>query len=266
MRRFLCSMLALAAIASAAPQQRDDVREHFERGLAAYLAHDDSGESAAEAEIEFRRALQRDPRFAAAIAYLGFLAAERQQLKEAETAYRRALEIDSRCAEARVGIARLDQQAGRRAEALHEMRRAIAENPEHPLALNELAVALTIETANPTPEMWEEAVRCWLVLVRLNPDARSAHQGLAEAYERQSHWADAERHYREVLRIGQTDEDSDLWVYAVHKEVARLLERQGKFHDAIGEYEALIASEDVGENEIKEAKSRIEALQKRLPR
>jgi hypothetical protein len=83
---------------------------------------------------------------------------------------------------------------------------------------------------------------------------------VAQAFEHEKRWADAEWHYREVLRIGQTDEDMDVWVYSVHTNVAQMLERQGKYPEAIREYEAFIASEGPGGQEIRDGKARIEAL------
>jgi hypothetical protein len=35
----------------------------------------------------------------------------------------------------------------------------------------------------------------------------------------------------------------DVWVYSVHLSVAKMLEKQGKYQEAIREYEAFIASE-----------------------
>jgi tetratricopeptide (TPR) repeat protein len=259
MRQLAFISLALVTMAWAAPQN-DEARKHFELGRGAYEAHDDSGESAAQAEAEFRRALELDPKFAPALAYLGFLAADNQKLQEAEDAYRRALAIDSRSAEAQLGMARLDLQAGRRPEALRKLRQAASDHPEHPLILSDLAFTLTAETSHPTREAWDEAIRCWQVLLKLDKDNRDAHQQLAEAFEHEQRWADAESHYREVLRIGQTDEDMDVWVYSVHTSVAKMLERQGKYQEAIREYEAFIASEGPGDQEIRDAKARIEVL------
>jgi tetratricopeptide (TPR) repeat protein len=255
--------LALAATGWGAPQ-REEALKHFERGRELYEVHDDTGETAQEAEAEFRRALERDPRFAPAIAYLGFLAADRQQPDQAEAGFRRALEIDSHCAEARVGIARLDLAANRYSDALRELRQAVADHPDHRLARRDLGFTLTIESAHPTPEMWDEAIRSWQVLVRLDANDRDAHHELAKACEQRGRWAEAERHYREVLRIGQTDEDSDVWVYTVHGNLARMLERQGKYREAIQEYETLVGSEGAGEEEIKDARAQIAALEKRL--
>jgi tetratricopeptide (TPR) repeat protein len=255
--------LGLAAIAWAVPQ-RDEVRKHFERAVELYGVHDDTGGALAGAEVELQRVLQLDPRFAPAIAYLGFIAGERQHPEQAAAAYRRALEIDSHCAEARVGVAQIELAAGRFAGALRELRQAVADHPESSLARRNLAFTLISEGAHPTAEMWDEAIRSWQFLAGIDPQDRDAHHQLAQAYEHRGRWAEAERHYREVLRIGQTDEDSDVWVYSVHGDVARMLERQGKYPQAIVEYEALMDAEGAGEEEIKNAKDRIAALRKQI--
>jgi len=262
MRLCCCIALGIATVCWAAPQNAE-VLKHFDRGRELFEEHDDSGEAADEAEKEFRAVVSLDPRFSPAIAYLGFLAADRQKPQEAEAAYRRALEIDSHCAEARVGMARLHLLAGRRVDGLRELRQAVADQPRNRLALSELAFTLISEPARPTPEIWDEAIRYLETLVGMDANDRDAHHGLARAFEHRERWADAERHYREVLRIGQTDEDSDVWVYTVHANVGQMLERQGKYQEAIREYEALIASEGVGDGGINEAKARIEALKKR---
>lgn len=92
---------------------------------------------------------------------------------------------------------------------------------------------------------------------------RESHYDLARALRRFARWSEAEPHFREVLRIGQTKEDSDVWVYAVHGELAEALANQGKNAEAIREYRALIASEGAGDEEIRRAKQAIEALQRR---
>jgi tetratricopeptide (TPR) repeat protein len=261
MLRYALLLIALAG--PLAPQARE-VQRLFERGRDLFEEHDDSGEAAQEAETAFRQALARDPRFAPAIAYLGFLALDRQQPTEAEAAFRRVLRNDATCAEARVGLAHLHLAAGRRAEALQEVRTAVRAHPENRLALWELATDLTTENFPSTDAMWREAMTCWQTLLRLNAGDRDAHHSLAKAYERFGNWTEAESHYREVLRIGQTSEDSDVWVYSVHGDVARMAERQGKYQEAIREYEALSTSEGAGDEEIGTARREIEVLRRKL--
>jgi tetratricopeptide (TPR) repeat protein len=248
-----------------ATPQGDEARVHFERGRALFEEHDDSGDAEREAESEFRRALALDPKIAAAVAYLGFIEAGRGRHTEAEAAYRRAIAMDPRSPEARVGLAWISLRAGKRDEGLGELRQAVKDGPKNRLALRELAGALASETADATVEMVREAIPCWEALIVLDRDDRDARYDLARAYRRLKDWPGAEREFREVLRIGQTPDDMDVWVYAVHLDLAEALERQGKYDQAIREYEALIASQGAGEDEIGLAKSRIEALLKIKP-
>ncbi len=136
----------------AGPQRREDL-VHFEQGRALFEEHDDSGEALQQAEEEFKRALQLNPKLAQAMAYLGFIAAERDQFEGAEAAYRKALEVDGRSPEAHVGLAWLSQRHGKAAEALSYLRKAVANGPNNPLALHELATTLSNELANPTFSM-----------------------------------------------------------------------------------------------------------------
>ena len=242
--------------------QGDEARRRLENGIGLYEAHDDSGEAAQQAEAEFRQALKLDPKLAAAVAYLGFLALDRQQFAAAESEFRKALSMDRHSAEARIGFGRLAAKDGRFQDSLRELRTAVSENPKNRLARRELGFSLTAETAHPTPEMWREAMACWEMLVGLDVNDRDAHHELAKVTEHLGQWARAEHEYRQVLRIGQTSDDSDVWVYSVHNNVAEMLEKQGKYSDAIQEYEALIGSEYAGDFEIQTAKERIEALKK----
>lgn len=244
--------------------QGDEAQRHLENGIGLYEEHDDSEEAAQQAEAEFRQALKLDPKLAPAAAYLGFLAFDRQQFAAAESEFRKALSMDRHSAEARIGLARLAVRAGHFQDSLRELRMAVSENPRNRLARRELGFSLTTETVHPTPEMWREAMVCWEMLVGLDVNDRDAHHELAKVTEHLGQWARAEQEYRQVLRIGQTSDDSDVWVYSVHNNVAEMLEKQGKYSDAIREYEALIASEGVGDLEIQTARSRIEALKKQM--
>ena len=263
--RVITLLLAVSGSLQAGPEGREDL-VHFDQGRALFEEHDDSGEALQEAEEEFKRALQLNPKLAQAIAYLGFVAAERQQFEAAEAAYRKALEVDGRSPEANVGLAWLSQRNGKAVEALSYLRKAVANGPTNRLALFELATALGNELSNPSLSMYEESIPHWRTLIRLDRDARGAHQGLAVAYRHLGKWRDAEIEFREVLRIGQIPEDMDVWVYSVHRDVAEMLEKQEKFVEAIQEYQALIASEGASDYEISEAKSRITRLERYLKR
>jgi hypothetical protein len=85
---------------------------------------------------------------------------------------------------------------------------------------------------------------------------------LARAYRRLNRWSEAAREFRDVLRIGQTKEDSDVWVYTVHGELAEVLAKQGKNAQAIQQYEDLIGSEGAGVEEIRRARDAIAVLRR----
>ena len=257
----IASLAASAVLLGAA---RENAQACFERGRALFGEHDDTGDAIREAAASFRRALELNPRHAASAAYLGLIAAEEQHWTEAESRYRGALGLDPDCAEARVGLAHLRLRDGRLDEARALLREAVVRRPKNRLALVELASVLSGENFRPTDDTWREAIRCWETLVRLDRNDRDSHYSLAGAYRRFSRWARAEREYRDVLRIGQTPDDSDVWVYGVHGELAEVLEMQGKLREAIAEWRALAESEGAGEFEIANARGRIRELEWRL--
>jgi tetratricopeptide (TPR) repeat protein len=253
----MVALLAAAALAAAPLEaQFAQCRELFE-------THDDSGESMKDAEACFRKVLAANPRHAASIAYLGFIAAGRERRSEAESYYRRALDADANCAEARVGLANLSVRDGRHDEARALLREAAARSPKNRLALHTLAGVLTGESFRPTDEDWKEAMRCWRTLISLDRNDRDAHHLLAQAYRRFGQWSDAEREFREVLRIGQTKDDADVWVYSVNIDVAEMCEKQGKWREAARHWQAVIDFGHAGEEEIARARAALARLSER---
>jgi tetratricopeptide (TPR) repeat protein len=240
--------------------QTPEALRHFKNGQGLFEEHDDSGEALLEAEREFQLALKADPNFAAAQAYLGLIALEAEHKEEARTVFEKALRMDANCAEARVGLAQLAIGRAQWKEAIELLRRAVSGAPRNSLALDGLAWALTAENQQPTDAMWREAMGYWRRLVGMDKNDRDSQHALAKAHVRFGEWKDAERGFREVLRIGQTPEDSDVWVYSVHGELANSLEKQGRFEEAIREYEKLVAAEGAGDQEIAEARERIAEL------
>jgi tetratricopeptide (TPR) repeat protein len=263
MRFLLASCSALLLLSAPSPAQTPEARRHLAQGVGLFHEHDDSGDALVEAQGEFAAALRLEPRYAAARAYQGLIDLEMGHESDAEAAFREALSRDPKCAEALVGQARLNQKLHPPREWLPLLRKAVAVAPRNALARRELAYAVTAESRNPTPAMWQEAMECWRVLIALDRNDRDSHYDLARALRRFARWSEAELHFREVLRIGQTKEDSDVWVYTVHGELAEMLANQGKYAEAIREYQALTASEGAGDEEVRRARVAIEALQKR---
>jgi tetratricopeptide (TPR) repeat protein len=245
--------------------QSPEARKHFLNGVGLYGEHDDSGDALREAQQEFSTALRLTPKYAAPRAYQGLIALEENRDAEAAQAFEDALSWDRHCAEALVGQARLNARKGTPRQTLILLRQAVAAAPRNVLARRELTLTLTNEnnqSFQPTPAMWQEAIESWRVLIAVDRNDRDAHYDLAGAYRRFNRWSEAEREFREVLRIGQTREDSDVWVYSVHGELAEMLAKQGKNAQAIQQYEALIASDGAGQEEIRRARNAIEMLRR----
>ena len=102
----------------------------------------DEEERAAEAEAAFHRALERDPRLAAAHTNLGQLAHRGGRRGEAREGFERALAIDPEQPEARYNLANLLDEIGERERAIEEWRRVTAIAPEFADAHFNLGAAL----------------------------------------------------------------------------------------------------------------------------
>src|SRR5512137_315234 len=218
-------MLVLLAVAvlglSPPPDQaarRDEFAVEFARAVALFNEHDDTGDAMAEAEQAFSRLLARNPRHAPSRAYQGLIALERGREDAAETAFRDALAIDAACAEAHVGRVRLLRARGRWRESYDEARLAVRLAPSNVLARWELVTVLCHRAEAPVGDAERnEAIPHLLRIIELEQAPRQAHLDLADIYRAQRRWGEAIPHYLEVLRVGQTAEDSDVWVYEVHQ-------------------------------------------------
>jgi len=210
-----------------APAQ-PSVAAEFTRAVALYTEHDDTGEALSEAEQAFAGVLARQPRHAPARAYQGLIALERDRPEAAEAAFRDALSIDAACAEAHVGRVRLLRIRGQWQDSYDEARRAVRLAPSSVLARWELVDVLVHRAEAPVGDTERnEAVPHLLRLIALEKAPRQAHFDLANLYVEQRKWREAIPHYNEVVRIGQTAEDSDVWVYEVNRTIAECYEKLG---------------------------------------
>jgi tetratricopeptide (TPR) repeat protein len=224
--------VALAILASPLPGRQGSAPQkaaaEFARAVALFNEHDDTGEALAEAEHAFALVLAREPRHAAARAYEGLIALERGDQGAAETAFRDALAVDGRCAEAHVGRVRLLRAEGKWEASYEEARAAVRLAPASVLARWELVDILLHRAEAPVGERERnEAAPHLLRIIALQKAPRQAHLELADIYREQQQWRAAIPHYQAVLRIGQTADDSDVWVYEVNRTVAECYERLG---------------------------------------
>lgn len=134
-----------------APTNSDDVK----KGIAALKAGDLPGAKAA-----FDAAIAKNPKQADAYHYRGVVEDQGGQKADAEKDYRKALEIQPDLEESAVNLAAIDIEGGKYDEAITLMKKAIAKNPKSAALHVNLAMALSgkndVDGAN---KSFEEAMK-----------------------------------------------------------------------------------------------------------
>ena len=232
-----------------------------------FYEHDDTGEALDEARNEFATIVHADPRHAPSLAYLGIIALEKNSLRSADSLLTLALASDSTCPEAHVGRAQWFRQRQHWQEGFNEARRAVTLAPKSALARRELVTELLHRVETPVTERdLKEAIPHLQTLLEFDANDRDAHHDLAQSYEQLKRWKEAAIEYQEVLRIGQTSEDMDVWVYTVHLDAARCFENFGDFKQAVEELKFYVdAIKELGSDneEIKNIIEQIHQLEQR---
>ena len=146
------------------------------------------------ARTEFEAVLKRDPKFFPALVGQGDIARLKQDYPLAEQKYRAALAIaEDPFARAGLGLTLAAMQKSD--EARIELRKAIAAQPEQPLALSML-VKLSLEAKDP------ETVTAAQALADLRPKDRDARKMLADLRFELGEKAVAAKEYERLVRLG----------------------------------------------------------------
>ncbi|MCA1615658.1 MAG: tetratricopeptide repeat protein [Acidobacteria bacterium] len=155
-----------------------------------------------DAAEAFGRAVEFDPKFAPALAYLGITLAEQGQFTEAVPFYERAVAADERLAVARylVADAMLKQAAPDTARAEAHLARAVALDPSFVPA--RLSLAKLYFGAN----RLEEAAGHLRQVVAAQPGLAEAHYQLGRVYQRLKRTADAQAAFAAFKRLSDTQE------------------------------------------------------------
>lgn len=174
---------------------------------------------------ELQAAIQADANHVEALIALGDAHRLRAAIAEAETNYRRAIELAPTRAEPHLGLGRLYFAAGRRDDAVASLRAAIALDPNHPVIQYELGRILAgdearqlLERAAAGRPTWAEvqvalgdaklaandaagAQAAYEAALRLDRRAAAAHTGLARVHMAAQRWAEAEAALRASMQI-----------------------------------------------------------------
>jgi predicted CXXCH cytochrome family protein len=134
-------------------------------------------------------------------------------------------DVDAWCA---LGL--VHQQQGRHAEALAAYQRALAEIPNHELALRGAAISSADQ---------EQAVQYWKNLIGIDPWRSSYHSQLAAAYMKSKQWALAADEYHSALQLNPANLDD-------RKGLVRCLTRQGKHDEARAQLQKWMAMQPAG--------------------
>ncbi|MCK6474831.1 MAG: tetratricopeptide repeat protein [Planctomycetes bacterium] len=200
----------------------------------------------AEAEAQFRKALERSPGLPHALVGLGSMAAAQERYDEALAIYRKALERDPEYAEALGGIGAVLARTGHPEEARASFRRSLASNPDDETVRTEYGnLLLQLGEADAAVEEYREALR-------LDPKRPDVHHNLAVIAMHQKDIKEAVVHLKEEVRLDpkRTDTADVLaWLLATHPEAAvrdgktavdlarRCVEadpKRARYHDTLG--------------------------------
>lgn len=244
------------------------IASRYERAVELFNAHDDTGEALDAAVREFTAILSLNPNHAPSLSYLAMAALDQNDVQSADSLLKLAAAADSVCPEAHVARAQWYRRQGAWQAGYEEARRAVRCGPASHLALWELVSELLHRAESPVggPEV-QEAIPHLLTLIRLDADDRDAHYDLAQAYDQLGEWKEAAAQYGEVLRIGQTPEDMDVWVYQVHGDAARCLERAGEIRRAAQElqrYLDALREVQADDKTINDVETKLRELQQRI--
>jgi len=161
-----------------------------------------------EAERALRKAVELDPKFAAAFAYLGLIRAKTGAYAEAITLYENALRADSKLAVVHhlIADAMLKQNADARVVETH-LRQAVTMDPTFTPA------RLSLGKLFMRAQRWAEAVVELEQVVKFDPSVPEAYYQLGLAYGRLKRTADAQTAMATFKRLSDAEkkrEDEDL--------------------------------------------------------
>jgi tetratricopeptide (TPR) repeat protein len=211
----------------------------------------------------FRKAVERDPRFARAHGGLGEAYWRKYQATrdekwsvDARDAINEALRLDPQDASVRLSLAAVYRGMGRLPEAIEELRRVVAAHPTNDDA-HRLLGQLLIDThqieagvseinqaIRLRPQYWthhfvlgsalyaagryREAIPAFRRVTELQPDSGWGYQMLGASYQSLEDTANARRNYEAAIRLGNAKAHSNLGI---------LLYDQARYEEALGEFQ-----------------------------
>ena len=144
---------------------------------------------------------------------------------DSRSLWEHAVEIDPRCVLCQSNLGLLERQSGRVDEAIRHYRAAYEVDPEDPVVLNNLAVALRED-----PQHTEEAIDLLRKAVELSPAYPDLRYSLARALEDAGHLDEALEHFKAAVHLKSG-------VPKFHRGLAQLHFTRGELDAARKQYE-----------------------------
>ena len=166
-----------------------------------------------EAIAEYRKAIEIDPRYAAAHNNLGIGLRVQGKTEEAIAEYRKAIDLDPRYAAAHYNLGNALGVQGKTEEAIAEYRKAIDLDPRDAAAHYNLGSALDDQHKT------EEAIAEYRKAIEIDPRYAAAHYNLGNALGVQGKTEEAIVEYRKAIEIDPRDA-------AAHYNLGITIERQ----------------------------------------
>jgi Tfp pilus assembly protein PilF len=173
-----------------------------------------------EALIEYRKAVECDPRSVLAHNNLGTELAHTSRFEEALAEYRKALDLDPNFAQAHNNVGSVLQDLGEPQQALVEFRKAIALDPDYAMAHSNLGTALQ------RLGRFEGALTEFRRAVKLDPKAFLSHYNLGHMLQDLDRRQEAIKEYEEALHL-QSDSPE------AHCNLGLALLKEGRFAEAL---------------------------------
>lgn len=180
------------------------------------------------AAASYRRSLELQPGYTAALYNLGLVLLDLGRPEEAEQSFRRLHGIDPRDPEALFHLAALAADRSRHAEAARLYRDALALTPDNLFLWLGLALS-----CRQLPGQAEESARCLRKCLEIRPDFADAHYELAVMLHAEGRLVEAEAHYRSAVSAAPGNA-------AIHCHFGNAMAKAGRLDEAVACYRQTI--------------------------
>jgi superkiller protein 3 len=187
-----------------------------------------------EAIAAYRKAIELDPKLAAAYYNLGNRLSDLGKKEEAIAAYRKAIELDPKLAAAYNNLGNRLSELGKKEEAIAAYRKAIELDPKYAKAYSNLGNRLSDLGKK------EDAISAHRKAIELDPKSAAAYYNLGLVLDDLGKKEEAISAFRKALSLPDGTGTLTTAHAAAHNNLGWVYQQQGKLKEALAEYEAAL--------------------------